>query len=96
MCRLGNVNQTRSGAYSMGQRIPSPEKGSPEPGPGAFDVTDRELDATRRRSRKEISIAERFDDRRGKVQVPKKHTPGPETALPNHLGVGKVIFATTT
>eukprot|EP01052_Picozoa_sp_SAG31_P033678 SAG31_NODE_3837_length_3834_cov_1.902276_5_plen_344_part_00 len=80
---MGNVNQNRAAGYSIRQTLPSPEKVM-EPGPGAFDVTDREIDATRPRA-KRLTIAERFDDRRGKIRVPRQKYPGPETAQPDYL-----------
>jgi hypothetical protein len=65
----------------MAQRYRSPERAI-EPGPGGFDVGERELNATRVRwSTPHHSIAERFDDRRGKIQVPKYEMPGPETSV---------------
>ena len=76
---IGNITQSSAGCFSMTARPYEREKGD-EPGPGAFDVGPRQLDASRRRAPKQ-SIAINFNDRKGMLKVPTSETPGPETGL---------------
>jgi hypothetical protein len=89
---IGNITQTRAGAFSLGARAFTREAGD-EPGPGAFEVGQVQMDATRHRS-PSSSIHIRYSDRKGKLKVPKADTPGPETSkpdLPGCIGSGLSI-----
>lgn len=93
---IGNINDNRAGAFTMTARPYEREKGA-EPGPGAFEVTTTQLDATKTRLPKHY-IAIRYDDRgpdihrmadkKGKIKVPKYPTPGPETG--NGKSTGRI------
>lgn len=93
---IGHINDTRAAAFSMTARPHAREKGA-EPGPGAFEVTSAQLDATKTRLPKHY-IGIRYDDRgpdmhrladkKGKLKVPKYPTVGPETG--NGIGTGRI------
>ena len=89
---IGNITQSRSGSYSLGVRDNPPQAGD-EPGPGAFQVSTRQMNATKKRA-PASSIHIRYSDRKGLLKIPDPQTPGPETAVPTLPGaVGSDLSA---
>ena len=85
---IGNINQPNNNiSFTMTARAYDRPKGD-EPGPGAFEVTQMQLDATKTRLPSH-AIAIRYEDRgpdphrradrHGKIRVPKYPSAGPET-----------------